>query len=345
MAKFRAQKYFFRSAKNFTFGFRDSTLMTKIFATLILVFVTASVFSQSDSTERATPDTVKVGAYVISVHDINFHEKEYTIRFWLWFVYDNPDFDFSKQLDIPNAKEIAPPEIILDSIDGKAWAIMKMKCTMKESWDVLDFPFDRQHLRVQIENTLFDNKLLVFVPDKTGSRFDEKEAIDGWIIKDFKVESRDNDYETGFGDSRNTYQVFSTFNIEMDIERNAWGLFMKIFVGMYIAFLIAVISFTPHPSELEPRFGLPVGGLFAAVGNKYIIDSLLPESSTFSLVDTLHTLTFLSILATLLVSALALKLYDSKKNEQSLRVNRIGSRIVISFYVVANIFFIIIALT
>ncbi len=77
-----------------------------------------------------------------------------------------------------------------------------------------------------------------------------------------------------------TYQVFSTFNIEMDIERNAWGLFLKIFIGMYIAFLISVISFTPHPSELEPRFGLPVGGLFAAVGNKYIIDSLLPESST-----------------------------------------------------------------
>ena len=73
----------------------------------------------------------------------------------------------------------------------------------------------------------------------------------------------------------------------MDIERDAWGLFMKIFIGMYIAFLIAIISFTPHPSELEPRFGLPVGGLFAAVGNKYIIDSLLPESSSFTLVDTL----------------------------------------------------------
>lgn len=322
--------------------------MTKsVMAGLILALLLLSefpAFSQADSTAVEPPDTVKVGAYIISLHDVNFHEKEYTIRFWLWFVYDNPDFDFSRQLDIPNAKEIAPPEIILDSIDGKAWAIMKMKCTMKESWDVRDFPFDQQHLKVQIENTLFDNHRLIFVPDSTGSRFDEKEAIDGWTIKNFKVIGRDNDYETGFGDASNPYQVFSTFNIEMDIERDAWGLFLKIFIGMYIAFLISIISFTPHPSELEPRFGLPVGGLFAAVGNKYIIDSVLPESSSFTLVDTLHAMTFFAIFGTLLVSAFSLKLHDAGKNEMSLKINRIGSRIVVSVYVVLNAIAIILAL-
>ena len=312
--------------------------------TILVLMGSARCFGQSDSAVFTPPDTVKVGAYVISVHDINFHDKEYTIRFWLWFVYDNPDFDFAKQLDIPNAKEIEPPEIILDSVDGKIWAIMKMKCTMKENWDVRDFPFDQQHLRVQIENTLFDHKSLVFIADTTGSQFDNKEAIDGWTIENFKVENRENDYETGFGDATNPYQVFSTFNIEMDIQRNAWGLFMKIFIGMYIAFLIAIISFTPHPSELEPRFGLPVGGLFAAVGNKYIIDSVLPESSSFTLVDTLHALTFFAVFTTLLVSALSLKLHDNGKTELALRINRIGSRIVVGSYVVLNIIAILLAL-
>jgi hypothetical protein len=305
---------------------------------ILLVFAAISVgIAQSVESAADSPDTVKVGAYVISLHDINFHEKEYTIRFWLWFVYDNPDFDFSKQLDIPNAKEISPPEIILDSIDGKAWAIMKMKCVMKQNWEVHDFPFDSQHLKIQIENTLFDNKLLVFVPDTAGSRFDEKEAIDGWRVKNFRVSDNQNDYETGFGDNSNPYQVFSSFNIEMDIERNAWGLFLKIFIGMYIAFLISVISFTPHPSELEPRFGLPVGGLFAAVGNKYIIDSILPETTSFTLVDTLHTLTFFAVFSTLMVSAIALKYHDSSQIEKAILVSRRGSWIVITTYVVLNI--------
>jgi hypothetical protein len=309
------------------------------------MFCVAVLALNAQNDDAAVPDTVKVGSYVISLHDINFHDKEYTIRFWLWFVYDNAEFDFSKQLDIPNAKAIDPPEIIMDSIDGKAWAIMKMKCIMKERWDVKDFPFDRQHLKVQIENTLFDNTRLVFTPDSKGSRFDKEEAIDGWEIKNFRVTNGNNDYETGFGDESTNSQVFSTFQIEMDIDRDAWGLFMKIFIGMYIAFLISIISFTPHPSELEPRFGLPVGGLFAAVGNKYIIDSLLPESSDFTLVDTLHSLTFVSILLTLIVSAISLKLYDYKKEEMALKVNRVGSWVVVSVYLVANITFIALALT
>lgn len=309
-----------------------------------LFFLAIAIGSMLISTAsvQAQPDTVKVGSYVISVHDINFRDKEYTMRFWLWFVYDNPAFDFSKQLDIPNAKSIDTPEMITDSLDGKAWAIMKMKATMKESWNVRDFPFDQQHLKVQIENTLFDNNSLVFKPDETGSRFDDKETIDGWEIVNFKVSETTNDYQTGFGDPNpaRSVQNFSSFLIEMDIARDAWGLFMKIFIGMYIAFLISIISFTPHPSEFEPRFGLPVGGLFATVGNKYIIDSILPESSSFTLVDTLHTITFLAIFSTLVVSAIALKQYDKGDKEKSERVNSIGAKIVISLYIFLNILFV-----
>jgi hypothetical protein len=73
------------------------------------IFLSLLLFLSGFSLVQAQPDTVNVGAYVISVHDINFRDKEYTMRFWLWFLYDNPDFDFSTQLDIPNAKSIDPP--------------------------------------------------------------------------------------------------------------------------------------------------------------------------------------------------------------------------------------------
>jgi hypothetical protein len=80
--------------------------------------------------------------------------------------------------------------------------------------------------------------------------------------------------------------------------------------------------------------------LFAAVGNKYIIDSLLPESSSFSLVDTLHSITFFGILSVLAVSAIAAKFYDENNKDVCLRIDKIGSRIVMAIYVVVNIYFI-----
>src|SRR6478672_854394 len=51
--------------------------------------------------EKAVPDTVKVGIYVTSVHNIDFKQKQYDINLWLWLKYKNPDFDFQKNLEIP----------------------------------------------------------------------------------------------------------------------------------------------------------------------------------------------------------------------------------------------------
>lgn len=288
---------------------------------------------------QASPDTVRVGAYVMSVHDINFHDKEYTARYWLWFVYKNPSFDFVKQLDITNAKTIDEPQLLEDSLGNSKWVMLKMRSVMKENWNVLDFPFDRQHLKIHIENSLYDTRDLVFQPDTKSSKYDPEGTLAGWKIKNFQVNSSEKTYETGFGDNRvgRDHQVFSSFNIEMDIERNAWGLFLKIFIGMYISFLIAMVGFAPNPSEVEPRFGLPVGGLFAAVGNKYIIDSILPESASFTLVDILHSITFFTIFAILVVSAIALKLHDKGKVDASNRVNKIGSRMVAGIYILSNI--------
>jgi hypothetical protein len=325
--------------------YRLSSGMKRFILFLIIVVSTHRAWAQEpEATEP--PDTVRIGSYIISVHDINFHNKEYTIRFWLWLLYDNPSFDFVNQIDITNAKSIDKPEPIMDMVNGKTWQLMKMKCTMKQNWKVEDFPFDKQHLVVHIENSIFDNSSLVFVPDQAGSTYDKEMTIDGWNITRFEVNTSTNEYGTVFGDPRppEQHSEYAEFNIEMDIERDAWGLFMKIFIGMYIAFLISMLSFTPAPSELEPRFGLPVGGLFAAVGNKYIIDSLLPESSSFTLVDSLHTATFLSIFATLLVSAICLRLHDRGKHDLRDKVNRWGSRLVVSAFVIVNVILIILAI-
>lgn len=312
--------------------------MKRLLLLLLISFPLCLSAQESDSTEQA-PDTVKVGAYIISVHDINFHNKEYTVRFWLWLLYDNLEFDFPTQIDIPNAKQIDKPEVIMDMVDGKMWQLMKMKCVMKHNWRVGDFPFDKQQLVVHIENSIYDQNTLVFVPDEMGSTFDRELTLDGWRISNFEVNTNTHEYTTVFGDpsSDMLHSEYASFNIKLDIERDAWGLFMKIFIGMYIAFMISILSFTTKPSEMEPRFGLPVGGLFAAVGNKYIIDSLLPESSSFTLVDSLHATTFMAIFLTLLVSAVALYYSDRNRLDVSGKVNYWGSRIVVISYVVLNV--------
>lgn len=44
-------------------------------------------FSNSCLAQEAKPDTISVGIYVSSVHDIYFKQKKFTITFWLWLKY------------------------------------------------------------------------------------------------------------------------------------------------------------------------------------------------------------------------------------------------------------------
>jgi hypothetical protein len=114
----------------------------KLFFTL---FILICIQQQVKATPEV-PDTVKVGSYILSLHDINFHDKEYTMRYWLWFVYNNPRFDFTTQVEVPNAKSVEKPDVLVDTINGKTWVLMKMKSVMKQSWNVNDYPFD-EHVR------------------------------------------------------------------------------------------------------------------------------------------------------------------------------------------------------
>lgn len=284
------------------------------------------------------PDTVVTGTYIMSLHDINFHDNEYTIRLWLWMLYNNPQFDFANRVEVTNAKSIEKPDLMVDSSDNKIWVLMKMKCIMKQLWRVQDYPFDKQSLVMHIENSEFDTRSLVFKADTNGAHSDPELTVNGWQIKNIEVKTGIKNYKTAFGDvSLPTPQSeYSSFEILINIERNATGLFFKLFLGMYVAFAIAFLSFFIHMDHVEAGFGLQVGGLFAAVGNKYIIDSILPETPVFTLVDSLHAVTFVTIFLIILVSSIALSYFKKGQKSKAERVEKVGAFYVFCFFAFAN---------
>ncbi|MBC8111137.1 MAG: hypothetical protein H7Y04_08780 [Verrucomicrobia bacterium] len=308
--------------------------MKKIFLTATFCLILSpQVFAQ-----ETNPDTVKIGCYVISLHDFDFPRKEYTARFWLWTLYKNPNINFENAVEIPNAKSIQVDETVSDSLDGKKWVQMKLKCVMKESWNIDNFPFDRQELHILVENSKYDVRSMVFVPDTVGKFYDPELTVEGWKIKSFKIETGVSRYATGFGDNtlKKPVSDYSKFSIAIELERNAWGLFLKLFLGMYVAFAISFVSFFIDPQHVDPRFGLPVGGLFASVGNKYVIDSYLPDTSTLTIVDILHALTFIFIFGIIAFSALSLRQEETGFVAQSKRTDRYVAWAMIGIYALVN---------
>jgi hypothetical protein len=305
----------------------------------IIGFISSCLISQAAGEK---PDTVKVGVYVTSIHDIDFKQKEYALNLWLWLKYKNRSFDFLTNLEVPQAKSVERSFSTVDTSNGKVYVLMKLQCVMKDSWRIGSFPFDHQTLRFAIENSQFDKNSLVYVADTAGQHFDPRFALRGWSIDSCLMSVGNKIYETGFGDEtlKKPRTEYSTFRVRMVITRDATGLFWKMFLGMYIAFLIAYVCFYIHADGIDSRFGLSVGSLFAVIGNKYIIDSALPESTSFTLVDTLHGLTLFSIFAIITSTAYTLLLVKKNKLEKARRFDMIAAQVVLLVYVVANIYFI-----
>ena len=305
---------------------------------LILFFL----YPSSGNAQANPPDTVKTGIYIISIHDIDFRQKEFTTTFWLWFKYKNKDLDFAQNLEMPMAKSFTRSFLTVDSFGNRIYMLMKLQCVIKDSWRIGNFPFDKQALRFTLENSQFDSHSCIFVPDTSGQHFDPRFTLSGWQIDSCVLGTGIKPYETAFGDETmpKPHTEYSSFRVRLVITRSASGIFWKMFIGMYIAFLIAYVCFYIHPDGIDSRFGLSVGSLFAVIGNKYIIDSSLPESTSFTLVDTLHGVTLFFIFMIITATAYSLRLVKTKDIKTAMRFDMIVAQLILILYVALNIYFI-----
>lgn len=98
------------------------------------------------------------------------------------------------------------------------------------------------------------------------------------------------------------------------------------------------LSYLDNKNEI---FRLSVGSLFAIAGNKYIIDSSLPESASFTLVDTLHGLTLFSIFIIITATSYSLHLMKKVETKKARRFDMTVAKILLTLYVILNIWFIL----
>jgi hypothetical protein len=306
----------------------------------ILALISMCPFISAE--EKSVPDTVSVGIYITSIHDVDFRQKEYSLNLWLWLKYKRAEFDFMKNLEVPMAKSFEKSYATIDTLeDGRIYMLMKLQCRMKGTWRINNFPFDRQRLRFAIENSMYDANEMVFSEDTLGNHYG-KYFLMGWEKDSFNIRTEIKEYETSFGDPalEEPHSEYSTYRVTVVVHRQSWELFFKIFLGMYISFLIAFVCYRIHADHIDSRLALSVGSLFAVIGNKYIIDSSLPESNTFTLVDTLHGITLFYIFIVIASSVYTLRLIKKGDFKKSVRFDKRAGWISLFIYLILNIYFV-----
>jgi hypothetical protein len=303
-------------------------------------------FAQTKPTkfdQEPPKDTVLIGVYINSLYDLKFPEKEYAISMWVWLLYKNDSLDVADNIEIVNAKTAERSDVIHLKEEGWNYVSMKFQLVMQQPWETANFPFDAQNLKIRIEDGEHDYRELALLPDTANSGYDHHTYIQGWEIKSFILKGEKSLYKTNYGDPsiKEKRSIYGAVNLYINIKRQSWGLFFKLFFGLYVSFSIGMLTFLVSPNDLEARFGLAVGAVFAAVGNKYIVDSILPESAVFALSDKIHAVTFFFIFLSILNTAFARYYEQRNRHQLAIRIDTYSLISLPVFFIGMNIWLIL----
>jgi hypothetical protein len=282
-------------------------------------------------------DTCLTGVYLKNVYDLRPEDYSVTADFWLWFDHKQQSFDPLQNVEIINAKQVTITDQYHAAADRDMYlASESNRVTLIHDWKVENYPFDRQSFQIDLEAGLDTSKMTI-KPLPGGFKIYQELFLPGWRILSHKINSRLVTYESDFGERQlDGKSTFSRITYTLTIARNGWGLFLKLFLGLYVSFFVAFVVFFVPPTS-DQRFGLSIGGLFAAVANKYISDSNIPASIAFSYVDQIHVLTFVFILITLVLSLISMKIVKGKKYQKRVAFDRFWASIILLTYVAFNV--------
>jgi len=298
--------------------------MKKILSAVLLLLCLVSL-------TRSTDDTCRVGIYFNSLTDFNINDQSFSADFWMWFNYKNDSLQFNDAIEVTNSKSSSFSNYAKSKKDSINWDMMKFNAVVFKEWDVSDFPFDKQKLTLHIDHTIYDTKKLSFLADENNSAIDSNLVLSNWKIDSLAFYVDNQTYNTTFGDP--VIKGSSTYpSVTADIyltRENSWNTLFKMLTGVYVAFSIVLLAFFVKPSD---RLGLCVGGLFAAVGNKYIIESVVPSTVSNTLFDNIHNITFIAIFIILVVAVISFRWNETDKPEYLAKAKKLDR---LSFYSVS----------
>jgi hypothetical protein len=290
----------------------------------------------------AQKDAAKVGIYITNLYDFNLADGSYVAEFWTWALYKNDKLDFKETQEITKSKKTAFSNYFLQKKNGFNWAQKKCTTTVLQDWDVRNFPFDNQTLNINLEESMLDTNSIIYEADINNSKISDALSLDEWRVDTFSLNSTNVRYNTTYGDPELTGEsVYPSVCATIKLTRqHSWTTFIKLVTGLYVAFLISLMVFRIMPPDSESRIGLAVGGLFAAVGNKYIVETIVPTTTQNTMIDNIHNVTFGAILVIVIMTIYISRLYYEEQKEKAFFFDRLSFWSIFTLFILLNGFLI-----
>ncbi len=257
--------------------------------------------------DRARPDVVRVGVLINDIQQLDLASHSYNVDMYMWFKWRNPELDPSRSFEFLNAFELwghiltystPKPERLPN---GTYYQVLRNQGKFNTKLPLERYPFDTQHLLVDIEDANLDSGKLVFVPDHHPVALSEDLTIPGWDVGEPKLTVINNRYATSFGDPRAGRASYSRIVVDLPVTRPAFTYALKLLLPMLLVALTAALSLGVHPRFVEGRIGIGITALLTLVALQLTNNSSLPDVNYLILLDKLYIVSYAFVVLTLAI--------------------------------------------
>ncbi|XGV98030.1 MAG: hypothetical protein ACAF41_03650 [Leptolyngbya sp. BL-A-14] len=299
----------------------------------------------------AQPQTCRLGAYLVGLHDFDLAKKSFNSDFWVWSVCPSKDLKPLESMDFIDSKKIVLSNSSLlerkdkfggfSKQDSVYWAQKKVNGDFYHNWDVQNFPFDHHTLSIPIEESVYDTTAFVYTPDTKNSGYKSNLDLDDWKITSFSIKGEPITYNTTYGDPEieKGQSTYSRSTILINIQRKTALSFLKLNAVVYIGFLLSLASYFLNPAQtslMGAKISAPVGAIFAVVVNQRATETLLGRSESLTLVDKVHITALLYILLAIVIAIYSRLVSERGDEKRAVRINHASAYIAAVSFVLVN---------
>ncbi|MEV6682956.1 hypothetical protein AB0N09_39765 [Streptomyces erythrochromogenes] len=291
----------------------------------------------------AAPSSCRVGAYVTDLYGLDVSPRTVNADFWLWSVCPTAELNATQRAEFVNAQGVTLRGRSTEKVGDEYWSQVKVSGTFRQEFDLREYPFDKQGVKIRIEDSKYNSSRFTYVADKENSGYDHSISLGGFKIRHFDVRVVTQTYETSFGDPRIAHgkdSQYSQFVIDIRLERDDLAGFIRQAWPAYVAFLISFISYWIWADDfvtvLGARFGILGASLFSVVLSMRAT-GVSGTSFGVTLVDQIHLATLLYTLVGVgCTSYILYRWADPDRRASARRTNTIIGVSTTAVFLIAN---------
>jgi hypothetical protein len=291
----------------------------------------------------ASPVRCKAGIALVRLRNLDIAGDTFDAEFWIWSVCPTDQVMPLTTVDFINSTRTSVSLESRVTENGQVWDSAKVVGTFNHHWDLTKFPFDRQVLRIQLEDSANVASAFAYEPDRAGSIYQPDVAPAGWRVADFQLTEDVDTLHTTYGDPNQPVGTsdYSRLTLSVTLARTDYTSFIKLTFVVYIAFLISLISFflnLNNPALLTARLSVISGALFAVAVNLRTATSTLSSDEGLTMIDVIHVAALVAILVDALAALITQLLVDRGHPAKNIiRFDRLVMSMVVIGFITANV--------